>query len=177
VGALQNGPANVDGKAFPRNHEGHGGFTIDSDQGHSGISGSITNNALSSYHPNIVLLMIGTNDINGNVDVQNAPQRLGNLIDSITSRAPDALVVVASIIPVLNSGTNAKVITYNTAVKQVVEERASDGKHVTFLDNYEAINSQPNFSTSLMADSLHPNDAGYAVLGRSFFDEIQPLLR
>jgi hypothetical protein len=31
--------------------------------------------------------MIGTNDINGNVDVTAAPTRLGKLIDDITTRA------------------------------------------------------------------------------------------
>lgn len=177
VGDLQNGPTMVSGTTFPRRHEGHGGFTIDSDQSHSGISGEITSSALSDHHPHIVLLMIGTNDINGNVSVQNAPNRLGNLIDSITSQAPDALVVVASIIPVLNSGTNAKVLTYNTAVEQVVSDRATGGDHVVFLDNYEAIASQPNYSSALMADGLHPNDAGYAVLGRAFYGAIEPLLR
>jgi lysophospholipase L1-like esterase len=28
-----------------------------------------------------------------------------------------------------------------------------------------------------MGDYLHPNDAGYAVLGRSFYDSIGPMLR
>lgn len=88
--------------AFPKKHEGHGGYTIDSDSGHSGISGAITEQALANYHPNIVLLMIGTNDINGNVDVANAPKRLGKLIDDISTRSPNALLVVATIIPIAN---------------------------------------------------------------------------
>jgi len=37
--------------------------------GHSGISGSITQQAITNYHPNVVLLMIGTNDINGKIDI------------------------------------------------------------------------------------------------------------
>jgi len=53
--------------------------------------------------------MIGTNDINGNVDVAAAPTRLGKLIDDITTRAPTALRVVATIIPIANDGTNLKV--------------------------------------------------------------------
>lgn len=176
VGSLMNGPTNVEGRTFPRQHEGHGGYTIDSDMGHSGISGSITDGALEQYHPHIVLLMIGTNDINGNVDVAGAPTRLGNLIDDITTRAPDTLVVVATIMPIDNAGTDQRVQAYNAALPDLVNERAADGKHVVLLDNYAAIAQDPNFRTSLLADYLHPNDAGYAVLGASFYGAIAEYL-
>ncbi len=176
VGTQQNGPNTVDGQPFPRDHQGHGGYTIDSDGGHSGISGSITRNALDSFHPHIVLLMIGTNDINGNVDVQNAPNRLRALVEDITDRSPDTLVVVASIIPITNSGTNQRVITYNAGVEAVVSELATSGDHVIFVDNYAAIETSPNWQGQLMADYLHPNDAGYAILGQSFYDAISGFL-
>jgi len=178
VGSLQNGPSNptVEGRTFPRQHEGHGGYTIDSDAGHSGISGAITNGALDNYHPHVVLLMIGTNDINGNVDVAGAPGRLGNLIDDITTRAPDTLVVVASIIPIDNAGTNQRVQAYNAAIPEQVSARAAAGAHVVFLDNYAAFAADPSYASTLMADYLHPNDAGYAVLGRSFYDALQAVL-
>lgn len=177
VGTLQNGPTgNIEGQPFPRRHQGHGGFTIDSGPGHNGISGSITNNALDMFHPNIVLLMIGTNDINGNIDVQNAPTRLGNFIDAITSRAPESLVVVATIVPVIQGGTNQRVIAYNQGVKAAVETRAEAGKHVILLDNYDAIFTRANWQSQLMVDNLHPNDPGYAVLGQSFFAAIEEYL-
>jgi lysophospholipase L1-like esterase len=176
VGTLQNGPNDVEGQAFPKRHQGHGGFTIDSGGNHSGISGSITQTALDMFHPHIVLLMIGTNDINGNIDVGNAPTRLGNLIDDITARAPSALVVVATIIPVANEGTNQKVQAYNAALPAVVNARASAGKHVVLLDNYAAFVKTASYASTLMGDYLHPNDAGYAVLGRAFYDLIGPLL-
>ena len=176
VGSLQNGPDTVQNQAFPKKHEGHDGYTIDTDSGHSGISGSITDQALANLHPNIVLLMIGTNDINGNVDVANAPKRLGNLIDDITTRAPNALVVVATIIPIANDGTNQKVQTYNAALPGLVNTRASAGKHVVLLDNYAAFSKDSSYQTTLMYNYLHPNDAGYVVLGRAMYDAIHAVL-
>ncbi len=173
VGSLQNGPATVQNQAFPQHHEGHDGYTIDSGTGHSGISGSITEQALANYHPNIVLLMIGTNDINGNIDVNTAPERLGNLIDDITTRAPSTLVVVATIIPIANTGTNEKVKAYNAAIPALVSSRAAQGKHVVLLDNYAAFSKDSSYQTTLMYNYLHPNDAGYAVLGRAFFGALQ----
>jgi lysophospholipase L1-like esterase len=176
VGSLTNGPATVDSKTFPQHHEGHGGYTIDSGTGHNGISGQITDNALSSYKPNIVLLMIGTNDINGNIDTANAPTRLGNLIDDITTKAPSALLVVASIIPSKSDGTNTNFQKYNAAIPGLVDTRAKAGKHVVFLDNYKVFSANANSKTAWMNDNLHPNDAGYVALGQSWYSVIGPLL-
>ena len=175
VGTLLNGPDTVANQPFPKRHEGHGGFTI-AGGGNGPIAGSVTDTALSTYHPNIVLLMIGTNDINGNIDVANAPARLGQLIDEIISGAPSALVVVASIIPTQNTGTNQRVRTYNAAIPGLVSTRAAMGKHVVFLDNYAAFSLNPNFATALMADGLHPNDAGYVVIGQSYYSAIAAVL-
>lgn len=176
VGSLLNGPTTVANRTFPRSHEGHGGYAIDSGTGHSGISGQITDSAILTYRPHIVLLMIGTNDINGNFDVANAPTRLGNLINEITTDAPAALVVVASIIPIDNSGTNQRVQTYNAAIPGVVNQAVAAGKHVVFLDNYAAFTRDANYRTTLMYDYLHPNDAGYVVLGQSFYGVISAAL-
>jgi lysophospholipase L1-like esterase len=176
VGSLTNGPTTVANKTFPQKHEGHGGYTIDSGTGHSGISGQITDNALSSYSPNIVLLMIGTNDINGNIDQANAPTRLGTLMDDILTRAPTALLVVASIIPSKTDGTNTNFQKYNAAIPGLVDTRAKAGKHVVFLDNYKAFSQNSNYKTALMSDNLHPNDAGYVVLGQSFYGVVGGLL-
>jgi hypothetical protein len=60
------------------------------------------------------------------------------------------------------------------------ERREGDGrggKHVVFLDNDAAFSQNPNYRTALMADNLHPNDAGYVVLGQSFYGVIGELLR
>ena len=173
--APQNGPTTVDGKTFPRKHEGRGGYTI-AGGGQGALAGTVTDTAIASYHPHIVLLMIGTNDINGNINVSTAPTRLGQLIDEIITDAPSALVVVASIIPIANSGTNARVQTYNAAIPALVNSRAAAGKHVVYLDNYAAFAANPNYATALMADSLHPNEAGYAVLGRAFYAAISAVL-
>jgi lysophospholipase L1-like esterase len=175
VGSLVNGPNEVDGVPFPRSHQGHGGYTIDSGGGHNGISGQITDSALSMYEPHIVLLMIGTNDLNGNVDVANAPTRLANLMDDILTGAPDALLVVASVIPMEN-GNGPKVEPYNVAIPGLVQPRADQGQHVVFVDNWEAFTQDPNYASAWMGDSLHPNDAGYAVLGGAFYDAIAAFL-
>jgi lysophospholipase L1-like esterase len=175
VGSLMNGPSSVANRTFPMRHEGHGGYTI-SGGGNGGIAGTITDSAISTYHPNIVLLMIGTNDVNDNIDITNAPSRLGKLIDEIITDAPAALVVVSTIIPINAPGGDQRVQAYNAALPGLVNTRASAGKHVVLVDNYAAFAKDQNYQTTLKADGLHPNTAGYVILGQSFYGAIGELL-
>src|SRR4029077_14628936 len=133
VGTQMNGPKTAQNRTFPQRHEGHGGYTI-AGGGNGALAGSVTDTAISTYHPNIVLLMIGTNDINGNINVASAPTRLGQLIDEIIPDAPNALVVVASIIPIRDDGSNQRIPNYNAAIPGLVNTRAAMGKHVVFVD-------------------------------------------
>ncbi|MBN1611604.1 MAG: hypothetical protein JW940_33525 [Polyangiaceae bacterium] len=169
VGTLTNGPATVDGQQFPQHHEGHGGWKINQ------IAG-IIDGAISSSKPHIVLLKIGTNDINGNDNVNDAPNRLDSLMNQIFKDVPDALLVVSAVIPTTTDSKNPRMQAYNTAIQAKVEAAAADGKHVLWVDNYKAFTDNPNFKTALMGDELHPNADGYAVLGKSFYGVISSYL-
>jgi hypothetical protein len=78
---------------------------------------------------------------------------LCSLIDQINSAAPSALVVVASIIPSQNDGTNKNFQTYNAAIPDVVKTKGT-GKHVVFLDNWAAFSADTSYKTKLMSDNL-----------------------
>jgi len=168
VGSLTNGPDKVENVSFPKKHEGHGGWTI------SQIDGVVPSPALNTL-PHIVLLMIGTNDLNGTMEA-NASTRLGTLIDGITSAAPQALVVVAGIIPSRSDSLNQKVMSYNSSMRTLISTRAAAGKHVAFIDQYATFSQNANYRTALMADNLHPNDAGYVALGKAFYSAISAFL-
>jgi lysophospholipase L1-like esterase len=170
-----NGPNTLDGKTFPRNHEGHPGYTIDDSATTSGIS-PLVDPSIATNHPNIVLLMIGTNDTNRNVDVANAPTRLGALLDRMIKDAPNALFVVAKITPTPDAGANAIVQTYNNGIAGVVQTRVAGGKHVVMVDMYGAFTAHADYTTALMNDFLHPNDAGYVVMGDVWYTAIQSYL-
>ena len=66
----------VDGAPFPQNHEGHSGWTIAPEGGRSGIS-TLVSTVMPQYKPDVVLLMIGTNDAIDNYDMANAPTGSG----------------------------------------------------------------------------------------------------
>jgi lysophospholipase L1-like esterase len=175
VGSLENGPMQVDNVMFPRDHEGHGGYTIDSDAGHNGISPLVP--TAMGFNPNIVLLAIGTNDLNGNVNVSQAPTRLGNLIDAMFTRRADMLVVVAQIVPGRQDSLNSKVMTYNAAIPNIVSTRAAAGRHIVMVDMYGAFTRDSNYKQTLLTDDLHPSTAGYARMAEVWYAAIGVLLR
>ena len=171
-----NGPATVDGKTFPRNHEGHPGYTVDNSSTTSGIS-PLVDASISANHPNIITLMIGTNDLNRNVDPTNFPTRLGALLDKIIKDAPNALVVVAKITPWQDDGTNTSAVEpFNTKIATLVQTYMTGGKHVALVDMYTPLRANTNYKTALMGDYLHPNDAGYVVMGDVWYSAIENYL-
>lgn len=158
TGTLQNGPMSVDGVTFPRRYEATSGITID------GISMQITRNNTLNMPSDIVLVHIGTNDMYMS-DPGGAPQRLGTLLDKLIAALPNALIVVAKIIP-LQSGT-AAVTTFNNALPGIIQTRAAAGKHVVLID----LNT--NFpSSGMSSDRVHPNVSGYAWMGGAWYDAI-----
>jgi lysophospholipase L1-like esterase len=178
VGSKSNGPATVDGRPFPQRHEGHSGYTIDDAPAvsRSGIS-PLVEQALKTYQPNVVLLMIGTNDVNTVWDLTNAPVRLGLLLDRITTTSPNALLVVAKLIPSMDQGgMDANIRTYNEGVGQVVQQRIAAGKHLMLVDMYGAFAQNQNFRTQWLADFLHPNADGYAAMARTWYPAIKQFL-
>ncbi len=133
VGSATNGPAMVDGVPFPQHHEGHSAYTINDEPlpapAHKGIS-PFVKTSIPAYHPDIVLLMIRTNDVDNSIDLPNVPTRLGALIDSIIALDAHTLIVVAQITPTMQDPLNARIQTYNAAIPAVVQTRAQAGKHV-----------------------------------------------
>jgi lysophospholipase L1-like esterase len=178
VGRRPNGPASgmVDGKPFPTGSEGYSGYTIAAAPGFTGIT-TLTVPAINMFHPHVILLAIGTNDVNNNVDLANAPTRLGALIDMITTAAPSTLLVVAQIIPTRTDTTNTRIQAYNSAIPALVQTRANAGKHVLRVDMYTTYTARADYKTALLVDDLHPNPAGYALMGQTWYGVIAPYLR
>lgn len=172
VGRQANGPMNIVNEPFPTAHEGYPGASIN--DGNNQLADRV-DGAINAGDPDIILLMIGTNDVNGNFN--NPPDDLRNLINQLTGDAPDALLVVAQIVPTRTAGTNTRVQAYNTSVANLVRESAAAGRHVALVDMFSAFVNNPNFATALLNDNLHPNDAGYVIMAQTWYAAIEGVLR
>jgi hypothetical protein len=156
TGTLQNGPTTIDNMPFPRRYEATSGITID------GISQQLTSkNTLTTQPADIVMVHIGTNDISSNLN--GSGTRLGNLLDKITTGLPNALVVVAKIIPFTNAAQ------YNAMIPGVVDPRVAQGKHIIIVDCFT------NFPAGGM-DFVHPYQSGYNWMGDRFYESVSSLL-
>lgn len=169
TGSVSNGPATVSGTTFPQRNEGHSGWTIAQD---SGLIPSPALDTSSGGIPHIVLVHIGTNDVYAASGQATMPDRLGALIDKVTSAAPNALVVVAKITPLSNASWNNTVNTYNNAIPGVVQTRAAAGKHVILAD------MNTGFTAGMLStDGVHPNQSGYNFMGDQWYSVISGLLQ
>ncbi|HSY22116.1 MAG TPA: SGNH/GDSL hydrolase family protein [Polyangiaceae bacterium] len=170
-GSQTSGPAMVDGKPFPTANEGHSGYTIEQ------ISAMEVPMPALNSNPNIILLMIGTNDMYGadNSTPAGAPAALTKLLDTLLMDAPNALLVVSTItpLPYMNGQYETDVTTYNATIQPMVMTRAAAGKHIIFVDQFTGFNAMTMIDT---ADNIHPNDSGYKLMGDVWYAAISPYL-
>ncbi|MFK3980673.1 ricin-type beta-trefoil lectin domain protein [Micromonospora sp. NPDC050397] len=153
VGSAANGPASLG----DRDHEGHSGWRID--QLDANIVGW-----LQATTPRTVLLHIGTNDMNQNYDVANAPARLSALIDKIRATVPTVELFVATITPETNPTLDARVRAYNATIPGIVAQK---GSRTHLVDMYSAL------TTADLADGVHPNAGGYDKMAARWFAALQ----
>jgi hypothetical protein len=141
-----------------------------SNEGHSGAVISqvaqFANFSLKQL-PNVILLMAGTNDMNIPTDPTTASDRLGSLIDELVIAVPDAVVLVAQLIPSTTKSTETNIEGFNAAVEGIVAARANAKKKVLLVDMSKAV------TTSDLADALHPNDEGYIKMATAWYNAIQ----
>jgi lysophospholipase L1-like esterase len=140
-------------------NEGHSGYRIDQ-------IAALADASLTRYRPNVVTLEIGTNDLNGNYQVPTATARLKSLVNQITVAAPDATVLVASLVVSTSGSEEQHRAAYNQAIPQIVSDAQAAGKRVAYVD-------MSSLTTADLADALHPNDAGYQKMADAFHRGVQ----
>ncbi|GAA3808834.1 SGNH/GDSL hydrolase family protein [Streptomyces coacervatus] len=140
-------------------NEGHSGYRI-------GQIATLADASLTRYRPNVVTLHIGTNDLNESYQVSTATDRLRSLVDQVTAAAPDATVLVASLVVSTSGSEEQYRAAYNQAIPQIVRDEQAGGKHVAYVD-------MSSLTTADLADNLHPNDSGYQKMAEAFHRGIQ----
>ncbi|MFF8035966.1 GDSL-type esterase/lipase family protein [Streptomyces sp. NPDC016626] len=160
--SLTGGPRTVDFVGTQRS----GTFTDPDHEGHSGDSiDEIADNAYCSvrrFRPNVITLHAGTNDMNEDLNLEGAPGRLGSLIDQLLRDAPDATVLVATLVPSYKEGLQPRIDAFNAALPDVVERRQDQGKHVRLVD-------MSDVTIADLSEPAHPGDSGYAKMADAFY--------
>jgi lysophospholipase L1-like esterase len=140
-----------------------------------GISGQTTPQMLIRFRadvialtPSIVIIMAGTNDIAGNT----GPSTLEMITDNIFSMAELAKahhikVILCSVLPAYDfswkpgSFPAEKIVSLNKMIQQY-----ADANEIMYLDYYSTmVNEQKGLNVAFSGDGVHPNKAGYEVMG------------
>lgn len=141
-----------------------------------GISGDTTQGVLDRLQvsafdiaPSVIVLMIGTNDINGNYEKAGILQRYEKIIDEIYAALPDVKLFCMSVIP-----QNEVIETYSTVrVEKTTEiilevngqiKALSEKKGATYLDLFSLLADENNrLIREYSDDGLHLNNKGLTV--------------
>ena len=156
-------------------HEGHSGFMIAGGTTPRGYYAGLTEHintwlGPAGVDPDIILVMIGTNDVYLDYQRATAPDRLSNLISMISNKTtglkPNAQLIVAQVTHD-NFVDSSLTQTYNAGVAAVVANHRALGENVSLVDMYSALNPSTDFS-----DGEHPNQSGYNKMANVWFQGI-----
>lgn len=162
-------------------HDGHSGYSITNavniDDGafRAGLYEGVESWHSSIATPDVILLMIGINDLNTGYQVDTAASRLDLLVTRLFGYYPNARILVASLPDAqqVNSyrhgATNniaVAVSNYNAEMLSVVAVHKALGQKIERVDLHSKI------GLSDLADGLHPNTNGYIKMGNVWADAV-----
>jgi len=140
----------------------------------------IAADALTNATPDLVLVLIGANDIGrGRDPYQVATNDMPNLLDIIFSNAPNANVILAKITSLYNANLTGltyaayatNVPIYNAALQAMVNQRRALGQNVSLADMFSAVKRVVMFNS----DNVHPNTTGLQAVAQEWFTRIQAI--
>ncbi|MGH8502488.1 MAG: chitobiase/beta-hexosaminidase C-terminal domain-containing protein [Gammaproteobacteria bacterium] len=187
VGSLRNGQSARPAIRDP-DHEGWGGFKA-SQIANGKTSGGVTvfpgvYGALNMNPADVVLLHIGTNNINQNVPASTATD-IEQILDEIdrwevSNGGNPVTVFLAKIIDRSNAQcnldgcSNPKVVELNKRIAQIAASRARLGDDIVLVDQYSALDYPEDMAPQGTGGSqlIHPDQNGYEKMARPWLNAI-----
>lgn len=148
-------------------HEGHPGWETDQ------ITHKI-NEYLRFTNPDVILLHIGTNDINCGEDAAYVKKATDELLTEIYLYDPTVTIFIASIIP-RKEALNVEHTNLAPLLKALVEQRQNQGYTIFYCPVNEIFNAHSDPERYLY-DNLHPTNNGYNLIAQGFFKPLMDYL-
>jgi lysophospholipase L1-like esterase len=148
---------------FDRDHEGHWGWRVDQILEHiDGWAGS--------SQPDIVLIHLGTNDINQGESLESTIEELRQLIQILRNINPRLTTLIAQTIP---CGEEAQVRQFNRMIVNLAKDTNTQGSPVIALDQFSGFNAAVGKDTY---DGCHPNESGEQKMADRWFAALKTAL-
>ncbi|MBA3936439.1 MAG: chitobiase/beta-hexosaminidase C-terminal domain-containing protein [Planctomycetes bacterium] len=178
-------------------HEGHSGWRIP--QITSIVTGSLdavgtsASQIITTANPDVVMLMIGTNDMLGSNGMGIDPNLYRPLLDAIYAQKPTVRVIVLPFIYCsifadvqgdnINyggrdirfiNGQNVVVARQDGGLVQIITAYQRAGKRISFYDGMNQVITPANsHDTAVLTDGVHPTAATYVAMGNALVRAIQ----
>ncbi|PNH36215.1 hypothetical protein VD0002_g9005 [Verticillium dahliae] len=114
--------------------------------------------------PNVVLVHAGTNNMDKEVDLGEAPALIEGIIDDLLQGSPNTVVLVAPVIWANDARMNANTDRFNKQLTTLIASKQKAGEHVLAVPI--AIGAGD------LSDRKHPNNAGYGKMADAWFNAI-----
>lgn len=153
------------------------------DPAHAGIAGATTaatyvriarDGLVRETEPDVVVLLIGTNDLWGRQPASAVLPQFQVLLDAIRADAPRAAVVVGTVLPLSESacsGCQAQIDAVNAGLPAWAAEATTPESPVTLVAVHEGFDAERD-----TYDGAHPDAAGEAKLAAAFTPAIAAAL-
>lgn len=176
VGDIQVNPCD---ELLDKDHSGHSGWQLGATgAGYASIQdhiGTWLDNL--SEKPDFILLHAGTNDAKRGEPLTDLPEALGSILDIIAAKAPNAHVIVTTVLKRTDTGNWTGGYGWDSNIDEnfnakIPEVVAAHGGKVHFLDMRSKLTQPGDFSS----DGLHPNDSGYLKMADAWRAKIEKIL-
>ena len=127
---------------------------------------------LTNYSPDVISMMIGTNDCSANVPeipLNVFETNMKTLLNTMKEKYPDAVIILRSMTPVFKDGNRQP---YMESYMNVVKELAAEYNTI-YVDQYTALKEATDtyaawLPASLFTDNLHPEANGHRIMSYQF---------
>ena len=128
--------------------------------------------AIDTYNPDLVLLMEGTNDLNGGVPFEDMENSLRTMVLYALNRGKK--IIIGTIAPVtFSSDVQGAIEAFNPIIYQIAADY-----NIPVAGVFESMTAVEGWETQLIDPVTleHPNDAGYQVVRDAFFEQVSYLI-
>jgi len=141
---------------YDTQHEGHAGFQITNI-----VNQGMAVSWLAATKPDIVMVHLGTNDVNMGKSMPDIMSAFTKLIEQIRQSKPTMKIIVAKIIPLRNNG--GKVVELNKQIGAIVPPKTTPTSPITLVDCWTGFDAGPDTK-----DGVHPSDSGDKKMVKCF---------
>ncbi len=135
-----------------------------------GVLWRLKQNEISSLHPKVVIVLIGTNDLSVGRGPEATAKAIRKVAETIKLQLPDTTVIVLGLLP--RSGAADPSRKLISEVNGMISN-IDNGKDIRYLDVGSAfLNKNGELIPEFMLDSLHLSERGY----KAFADALKPTI-